>query len=82
MLTHVQEPEKTWHLPNPPAVPDRLEADGSSQREELEDVEIELTAWMYKIAAETGGINPAAVEGWPSADRDLQRLLAMQGCMS
>jgi len=71
----------TWTLPNPPRVEDCFQADGDSERELLEDVEMELLAWSAKIAAETGAINPAAAEGWPSANRDLERVLAAQGCM-
>lgn len=70
----------SWSLPDPPEIEDRLQADGSSQREVLEDVEAELLAWMYQIAAESGLINPGAAEGWPSANRDIERTLAAQGC--
>lgn len=55
-------------------------ADGTSHREFLEDVEIELLAWMYKLSADTGAANTAAAEGWPSAIRDLERTLSAQGC--
>ena len=79
MLTRAQD--DAWTLPNPPQLNDRLQADGSSHRELLEDVEVELLAWMYKISTETGAVNPGAVEGWPSADRDVERTLAAQGCM-
>lgn len=70
-----------WALPNPPPLDDRLNADGSSQRELLEDVELELLSWSFKVASETGAINPAASEGWPAAERDIERTLAAQGCM-
>ncbi|KAK3677353.1 ubiquitin-specific protease ubp2 [Recurvomyces mirabilis] len=68
-----------WTLPNPPEIDDRSQADGGSQRELLEDVVCELTALMYKTAADTGSMNPAAAEGWPSSNRDLERTLAAQG---
>ncbi|EMD00196.1 hypothetical protein BAUCODRAFT_83917 [Baudoinia panamericana UAMH 10762] len=68
-----------WSLPDPPTIDDRIEADGNSLRELLEDVEIELVALMYKLAGDTGAINPAASEGWPSASRDVERVLAAQG---
>ncbi|KXL44515.1 hypothetical protein M433DRAFT_4966 [Acidomyces richmondensis BFW] len=68
-----------WTLPNPPPIIDRMQADGSSPRELLEDLEIELAAWMSRISSETGALNPAAAEGWPSADRDLERTLGAMG---
>ena len=74
------EDEHTWDLPNPPEVQNRLNSDGNTRREVLEDVEYELTALMYRTAMEFSIVNPAAVEGWSSADRDLQRTLAAQGC--
>jgi len=72
--------EGTWTLPSPPEVHDRLNADGESLRELLEDVEYELIALMSRTAAEFNIVNPAAAEGWFSADRDLQRTLSAQGC--
>lgn len=71
-----------WTLPQPPIVEDRLHADDSHlrEREVLEDVELELAAWMASIAQETRDVNPAASEGWPSADKDIERTLAAQGC--
>jgi len=69
-----------WTLPNPSPIADRMEADGSSSRELLEDLEIELVAWMSRISSETGALNPAAAEGWASANRDLERTLAAMGC--
>lgn len=74
---HRQEP--MWNLPNPEPVPDRWHSDGSSERELLEDVEIELLGWMLRIAAETGAVMPV-METWPSADGDIERTLAAQGC--
>lgn len=71
--------EFSWYLPDPAQVGDRWEADGSSERELLEDTEIELLGWMYRIAAETGAIN-TATDSWHSADRDIERTLAAQGC--
>ncbi|KAF2764303.1 cysteine proteinase [Teratosphaeria nubilosa] len=74
--------EGLWYLPTPSPLVDRLEADGSSLRELLEDVEMELTAWFYKISSETGLPNPALMDGgggWPPANRDLERTLAAQG---
>ncbi|KAI7287681.1 cysteine proteinase [Hortaea werneckii] len=68
-----------WALPNPDTIDDRFAADGTSHREFLEDVEIELLAWMYKLSADTGAANTAAAEGWPSAIRDLERTLSAQG---
>lgn len=82
MLTGTQPNEVEWTLPDPPALDDRLQADGSSPRELLEDIEIELATVMFKVALETGSVNPAAAEGWPSANRDVERTLAAQGCMS
>ena len=74
------EQEGQWILPNPPVLENRLHADASTPREMLEDVEIELLAWMYQLSSETGLINPSANEGWPSAERDIERTLAAQGC--
>lgn len=73
--------ENTWTLPNPPLVPDRLRASGDLPRELLEDVEVELLAIMSKLSAELGVPNPAAEESWSSANRDIERTLAAQGCM-
>jgi ubiquitin carboxyl-terminal hydrolase 25 len=42
---------------------------------------MELKALMYSVAFQTGAMNPAAAEGWPSANRDVERTLAAQGCM-
>lgn len=75
-----QNPEPIWQLPNPPRLTSRLRADGSSQREVLEDWESELLALMYEQSATTGAINPAAATGWPAADKDIERVLAVQGC--
>ncbi|KAK5130073.1 hypothetical protein LTR08_002506 [Meristemomyces frigidus] len=77
LLTSAQD-DIEWTLPNPPELDDRLDADGSSQRELLEDVELELLAWTSKIAIETGSAN-TATEGWPSANLDIERTLASQG---
>ena len=71
-----------WQLPDPPVLDDRLAAQGNSQRELLEDIETELHALIIKTAAETNAVHPAASEGWPLADRDVDRTLAAQGCMS
>ncbi|KAF7193198.1 putative ubiquitin carboxyl-terminal hydrolase 2 [Pseudocercospora fuligena] len=69
-----------WCLPNPTDIGSRLQADGSSSRELLEDCEAELLALIYKLAAENPSlVNPAAAEGWPLADRDIERVLAAQG---
>lgn len=46
----------------------------------LEDVEIELLACMFKLSSEVGLLNPAADESWSSANRDIERTLAAQGC--
>ncbi|KAK1063912.1 ubiquitin-specific protease ubp2 [Friedmanniomyces endolithicus] len=71
--------QEEWSLPNPAPVDFRLQADGNSPREVLEDVGFELVALMSKVASETGAINSAASEGWPSAVRDVERTLAAQG---
>ncbi|KXT13990.1 hypothetical protein AC579_8847 [Pseudocercospora musae] len=69
-----------WCLPNPTTIGNRLQADGSSFRELLEDCEAELLALIYKLAADNPSlVNPAAAEGWPLADRDVERVLAAQG---
>lgn len=70
-----------WNLPNPEQIEDRWLADGSSERELLEDAEMELFGWMHRTAAETGAIVPSN-EAWPSADRDVERTLGAQGCKS
>ena len=70
-----------WILPNPEQIPDRLQTDGNSHREVLEDVDVELLCWMYKLASEQGLVNPAAGETLSSANRDVERTLAAQGCM-
>lgn len=71
--------DSVWNLPNPEQVSDRWLADGSSERELLEDTEMELLAWMQRVAAETGVLVPSG-EGWPSAERDIERTLGAQGC--
>ena len=73
--------DANWVLPNPEPIEDRLSADGSSERELLEDVEIELFLWMHKLASEYGMVNPHATEVFSSADRDIERTLGAQGCM-
>jgi ubiquitin carboxyl-terminal hydrolase 25/28 len=77
-----QEEEISWTLPNPPLIEDRLGADGSSPRELLEDVEMELLALTYRTAAEMNVVNPSAGEGWSTAQRDLERVLGSHGCNS
>lgn len=76
----MQEDDLSWTLPNPPVDQDRLHSAGNSQRELLEDVEMELLALAWRTAAEMNVVNPAAGEGWPSAQRDLERVLSTQGC--
>jgi len=71
----------SWTLPNPPLI-DRLEADGSSLRELLEDWEMELLALAWRTADEMNVVNPVAGEGWSTAQRDLERVLGTQGCKS
>jgi ubiquitin carboxyl-terminal hydrolase 25/28 len=75
-----QDQEMNWALPNPPTIEGRLGADGSSLREQLEDVEMELVALAWRTAAEMNVVNPVAGEGWHSAQRDLERILGTQGC--
>lgn len=72
-----------WELPNPAPLgeEDRLLAEGTTLREMLEDVQIELLAWMFKLSAETNVINPAAGESWLNAETDIKRTLAAQGCV-
>lgn len=80
-LTHEsKEQEMNWTLPNPPPIQDRLNSTGDSLREYLEDVEMELLALAWRTAAEMNVVNPAAGEGWSSAQRDLERVLGAQGC--
>lgn len=69
-----------WALPGPPVLDDRLRATGDSHRELLEDYELELLAAVSKLAVDTNSVNPFAAEGWASAERDIERLLAAQGC--
>nr|POF15271.1 hypothetical protein CFP56_42160 [Quercus suber] len=76
------EQAEVWDLPATQPVEDTLQADGSSPRELLEDVEFELLALMYKQASETGIANPCATEVWNSANHDVERTLAAQGCRS
>ncbi|EME40231.1 hypothetical protein DOTSEDRAFT_179215 [Dothistroma septosporum NZE10] len=71
--------EPMWQLPNAPSLDNRLRADGSSTRELLEDWEAELLALMYEQSSTTNAINPAAATGWPSADKDIERVLSVQG---
>ncbi|GAB7363300.1 hypothetical protein MBLNU230_g3581t1 [Neophaeotheca triangularis] len=68
-----------WSLPQPPLIQDRKSADASSQRELLEDVEVELAALLNDFTKAAGAINPAAAEGWPSALQEIERTLAAQG---
>ena len=69
-----------WYLPELEPSADPLQTDGNSPRELLEDVEMELLAHMIAIASETGLVNPHAGDGWSSANRDIERALAAQGC--
>lgn len=71
-----------WKLPNPPQTQDPLHLTGDSLREHLEDVELELLALAWRTAAEMNVVNPAAGEGWFSAQRDLERVFGTQGCKS
>lgn len=41
---------------------------------------MELLALTFRAAAEMNVVNPAAGEGWTSAQNELERVLAMQGC--
>ena len=50
-------------------------------REILEDVEIELLLLMHQSAAQYGTVNPHSAEILASADKDIERTLAAQGCM-
>lgn len=71
-----------WVLPNPDPIDDRIRADSSTLREQLEDVELELFMHMNRLAAERGMLNPHATEVFSSADRDIERTLGAQGCTS
>lgn len=75
-----EEEQPSWTLPSPAIVQDRLRSGGDSLREYLEDVEMELLALAFRTAAENNVVNPAAGDGWTSAQRDLERVLAVQGC--
>ncbi|KAF2166323.1 hypothetical protein M409DRAFT_66774 [Zasmidium cellare ATCC 36951] len=68
-----------WKLPQPPVPDDRLRASGDSLREYLEDFQMELLALVSRLAADANSVNPFAAEGWSSAERDIERLLAAQG---
>ncbi|KAK3644608.1 ubiquitin-specific protease ubp2 [Elasticomyces elasticus] len=68
-----------WSLPNPEVINNRLTVDVNDERELLEDVEFELAALMFRIAIDTGAMNPSASEGWSDAKHDLERTLAAQG---
>lgn len=76
----IQEEAMNWTLPNPPQIEDPLGSDGDRLRESLEDWEMELLALAWRTAAEMNTVNPAAGEGWSSAQRDLERVLGSQGC--
>lgn len=69
-----------WSLPNPEPIQDRLQADSSSLRELLEDVEIELLAYSLILTSEQG-VTPVTDEGWSSANQEIERTLGAQGCM-
>ncbi|KAK3720578.1 ubiquitin-specific protease ubp2 [Vermiconidia calcicola] len=71
--------EVNWVLPNPEQIEDRFQTDEHNQREMLEDVEIELLAWMYKLSSEQGLVNPCAGESMSSANMDVERTLAAVG---
>lgn len=72
--------DNEWALPQPPVLDDRLHTSGDSPREVLEDFEMELSAFASKLALDNNTVNPFAAEGWASAERDIERLLAAQGC--
>lgn len=76
------EEEAQWALPNPPLVADRLHADGTSNREMLEDIESEAITWSAKLAFASGELNPTvAARGLPSANSEVQRVLGAQNCL-
>lgn len=77
----MQMQDNNWILPNPDPLDDRIMANGNSMRELLEDAELELLLWMHKLASEFRLVNPHASEILPSADKDIERTLAAQGCM-
>lgn len=76
-----EDEEARWTLPNPPQVENRLRADGSSTREYLEDVEAEAIAYVFKLSFDSGEMNPVAGRGWPSADREVERIMGAQNCL-
>lgn len=71
--------DHTWILPDPEQISDRLQAKGDSLRELLEDAELELLAYQFKLSVEQSA--PAPAEGsWPSANGDIERMFGAQGC--
>jgi ubiquitin carboxyl-terminal hydrolase 25/28 len=73
--------EAQWSLPNPPQIINRLDADSTSHREMLEDIEMEAIALMSKLSQESGEMNPLAARGWQVADREIERVLSAQNCL-
>lgn len=76
-----EDDQDRWILPDPPQLHNRLQTDGQSHREVLEDVETEVVGHMCTMAAKSGDINPLAQRGWPSADREVERVLGAQNCL-
>lgn len=73
------EHDVTWTLPDAPTVDVRRINDPSHPALDLQDVEMELFALVDKLARDMNLPNPAATETWPSANQELQRVLAAQG---
>ncbi|KAF2717641.1 cysteine proteinase [Polychaeton citri CBS 116435] len=62
----------TWTLPDPGKNGELFTA--------LEDYDYEIRALMDKRARQSTEVNPAAELGWPSAIKDIDRVLGTQGC--
>ena len=69
-----------WTLPSPPEIADRTNLPDDAHRMYLEDVELELLAYMHTLASTTGGTTNTELGEWTSANRDIERTLQAQGC--
>lgn len=67
-----------WQLPNPGLTTDTLRPD--SNRQELENLNIELQILLDQICLRDAIPNPSARDAWREARQDIERLLSAQAC--
>lgn len=67
-----EDGDSTWILPDP--------GKNGELFTTLEDYDYEIRALMDKRARQSTEINPSAELGWPSAMKEIDRVLGAQGC--